>query len=331
MSVRISTPSRLHFGLLSLPSGPAHWPDVDGRQVVPARHFGGVGLMIERPGVHLSIEPATRWSAHGCLAQRALAYAQRFGENVADRATTFPCRIVVECCAPEHAGLGTGTQLGLAVAAALSEVWGLENMPAAELARRVGRGTRSALGIRGFEQGGFLVEGGKSPASDVAPLLVRVAFPQQWRIIVILPPGQGMHGACERTAFEHLAAEPGQRQQTEALCRLVLLGMLPALAEGDLAAFSESLYDFNRRAGELFRPVQCGRYSHPQTAQIVDYLRHQGIAGVGQSSWGPAIFAVVERESAAQLALRLASDLGVDPGAVVVSQAANGPSLVVRQ
>jgi len=70
--------------------------------------------------------------------------------------------------------------------------------------------------------------------------------------------------------------------------------MLPALAEKDLTAFGEALYDFNRRVGEFFRPVQGGTYAHAQTAEVVAFVRQQGVHAVGQSSWGPAIFAIVE-------------------------------------
>jgi hypothetical protein len=44
----VLTGSRLHFGLLSLPSAdgrPTAWPDLQGDLTLPARHFGGVGLM----------------------------------------------------------------------------------------------------------------------------------------------------------------------------------------------------------------------------------------------------------------------------------------------
>src|SRR5262249_44790652 len=143
-----------------------------------------------------------------------------------------PQRLVVEQAAPEHAGLGTGTQLGLAVAGLLAASWGLD-LSAAELARRVGRGLRSALGGYGFEQGGFLVEPGKRSDEGLSPLAARVAFPEAWRLVLALPrQAPGLHGPDEQEAFRRLA-ESGAPLPTDALCRLVLLGMLPALAEGD--------------------------------------------------------------------------------------------------
>jgi beta-RFAP synthase len=304
--IRVRAPSRLHFGLLSLPPAapqPASWPDVDGQLTVPARLFGGVGLMVKDPGVQVRVEPAAAWSAEGALAERALGYARQCLQTlvcVPQGEPPPPCRLVVEHAAPEHMGLGTGTQLGLSVARALTRAWGLGDLDAASLARRVGRGQRSALGIHGFAHGGFLVEGGKRRPDDIAPLVIRAAFPEAWRIVLVLPSwGRGLHGPGECQAFAHLTGRQALAE-TDALCRLALLGMLPALAEGDPDAFGQALYDFNRRVGEAFRQVQGGVYAHPQTGEIVAFVRRQGVRGVGQSSWGPAVFAVVEDSERAE-------------------------------
>src|SRR5439155_19963339 len=144
--------------------------------------------------------------------------------------------------------------------------------------------------------GGLLVEGGKTDRDEIAPLLAHQPFPEDWHVLLILPRGlQGAHGAREQEAFARLADHASNLSRTEALCRLVLLGMLPALAEHDLPAFGEALYDFNRRVGEMFAPWQSGVYAHPQTTELIAWLRQQGVRGVGQSSWGPAVFAVEQR------------------------------------
>src|SRR5207302_1257090 len=125
-------------------------------------------------------------SAEGPLAERALAFARRFAATL-PAGVLAPQRLRVEYASAEHAGLGTGTQLGLAVARLLATIAGQNDLDAVDLARRVGRGQRSALGIHGFAQGGFLVEGGKSAAADVAPLLVRVSFPETWQVVLTFP------------------------------------------------------------------------------------------------------------------------------------------------
>jgi beta-RFAP synthase len=317
----IHTASRLHFGLLSLP-GEGAWSDRHGKPVLPARRFGGVGLMIQSPGITLRARPAREWSVEGPLAERALRHARRFQHSLEDEApaSTSPQHLTVAAAPREHVGLGVGTQLALGVAALLAHAWG-RALSVEELALRVERGARSALGVHGFAQGGFLVESGKGPGIALAPLAARVDFPQAWRVVLVLPEqSPGLHGGAEQAAFARLAAP---LPATDSLCRLVLLGMLPALVEEDLPAFGEALHDFNARVGEMFAPVQGGTYAGPATAELIAFLRRQGVAGAGQSSWGPGVFAVVEQDRAEHLAGRLRDFVGPAGAEVHVTAACN--------
>ncbi len=324
---RIRSASRLHFGLISLPAEGAAWLDRHGQPVLPARRFGGAGLMVELPELVVRCEPAPAWSAEGPLAERALAFAGRFSRALGEASpgrVLPPQRLVIESAPREHAGLGAGTQLALAVARLLAEVGG-EKLTAAELAQRVGRGARSALGVHGFAHGGFLVDAGKRSESALAPLAARQEFPAHWRVVLVLPDHQpGLHGKEEREAFARLTAPPAV---TEALCRLVLLGMLPALAEADLPAFGEALFDFNARVGAVFAPVQGGTYASPAVAELVAFIRRQGVAGVGQSSWGPGVFAITDEERAAHLAGQLRGLVAA--AEVQVSQACNHGAMML--
>ncbi len=311
--IRVAAPSRLHFGLFRPPS------ELDGSS---ARRFGGVGLMIDKPGVQVSLTPARVWSAAGPLADRALSYARDFCRNSPDLSQQA-FHIAVESCAPEHAGLGTGTQLGLAVAKALAMASAKPEWDAATLAQRIGRGQRSGIGIHGFQHGGFLVDGGKKAATCVAPLIVRHDFPADWGVLLILPGDtRGIHGPQEREAFAQLAQAKMSDQETAVLCRLVLLGLLPALLECDLQSFGEALFEFNCRAGEMFKQWQGGVYASPRTAAIVDFLRQNGVAGVGQSSWGPAVFAIHEAERGSELAKSVRKEFVFAPDEVLVCHAA---------
>jgi beta-ribofuranosylaminobenzene 5'-phosphate synthase len=322
--------SRLHFGLLNA-----------GGEVAAGaspRRFGGVGLMVERPGLRLRVEASASWSAEGALSERALAFAHRFAENLRQEMGNIdlpPRRLVIERSAPEHIGLGTGTQLGLAVGHALAVSWGVDcDVPT--LARRLGRGLRSALGAHGFERGGLLVESGKQSDDRLAPLVARLPFPEEWRVVLVLPamgePDAGWHGNREAEAFAQLATHPAVPEQTDALCRLVLLGLLPALVERDADAFGEALYDFNARAGEAFAPVQGGVYASPRVAELVAFVRGQGVRGAGQSSWGPTVFAVVaDADRAEHLAAALRARFGLEDAAVLVTPACNRGALLGRE
>ncbi|MBM3996946.1 MAG: beta-RFAP synthase [Planctomycetes bacterium] len=298
--IRIRTGSRLHFGLFSLPSdGATAWPNSEGVPTIPRRAFGGVGMMIDKPGIELSVERAKAWSSEGPLALRALEFAQRCAAFLGTK-TCFHIRMESAAC--EHSGLGTGTQLGLAVATAIDRLIDRGGSTLQALAASLGRGRRSAIGIHGFSAGGLIVEGGKNADVAVAPMLVRYDFPEAWRIVLITPRNlQGKHGAQEIDAFTRLLGCVRDDATTDSLCRLVLLGMLPALVDVDIMAFGEALYDFNRRSGLLFKSAQGGVYCHPRVEEIVLRLRECGVRGVGQSSWGPAVFALVAMDQAAAL------------------------------
>jgi beta-RFAP synthase len=288
--------------------------------------------MVQDPGVKLRVWPSAAWSATGPLAERALAFAQRYAAAVRQvhPDLELACQAIgVEGAPPEHLGLGTGTQLGLAMAQALAQAWRLDDPPDV-LARRIGRGLRSAIGVHGFAHGGFLVEGGKRSPDTLSPLVARVPFPDAWRIVLILPSRDpGLHGTPEWEAFSRLAHHPPVHKQTEALCRLVLLGLLPALVEGHIATFGEALHDFNARSGEMFAPVQGGVYASPAVAEVIAFVRRLGVGGVGQSSWGPTVFAVLEdQDRAADLALRLRQHFRLNSTETVISKACNRGSVI---
>ena len=199
----------------------------------------------------------------------------------------MPQEIVIDRCAPEHAGLGTGTQLGLTLARGLSEAWKLSADAQEMFFRASGRGERSAVGFHGFFHGGFLVEAGQKNQSTISPLAARLPFPEDWRIVLVIPPGEtGVHGIEEKEAFQQLLPEGIPLQQIEHLCRLTLLGLLPALAERDFKTFGEALFDYNSVAGQTFAKFQGGAYASPRIAELIQFIRGQGVAGVGQSSWG---------------------------------------------
>jgi beta-RFAP synthase len=302
---RVTAPSRLHFGLFHVPTaGFDRWPGLGGDPGLPVRAFGGVGLVIESPGVVVTVRPADSWQFEGMSASRAQTFAHRFVTSLPeDDRRTF--QVLVERCPAEHTGLGVGTQLALAVGKALAVEAGLPELSGVEIARRVGRGERSAIGVHGFDRGELVVEGGKRAGEAVSPVLARLELPTAWRVVMFTPGTRDhWHGGRERQAFADAAAEVQPGSRTEALCRIALLGMLPAAAAGDLDAFGDAVYEFNRRAGEPFAAAQHGPYASPELAELVRKLRLLGVRGVGQSSWGPTVFAVVGSQDNAARVVR---------------------------
>ncbi len=280
--VEVFAPSRLHFGLLS-----PGWGE---------RRFGGVGAMIDTPGLKLSISESSSLEASGPLAQRAIKFASHWAESNQQPAAG---RIEIQSAPPEHVGLGVGTQLGLAVAAGLNALFGLPAASALELAVSVGRGERSAVGAHGFVLGGLIVEQGKLPHEPLSPLDCRIDLPAEWRFLLVRPVGMsGLSGDEEAASF------PPPADKLRVLCndlkRVASEELVPAAATGDFAVFAASLYRYGHQAGLCFAHRQGGAYNGPLLASLVECIREAGGVGVGQTSWGPTLFVVCREQSAAE-------------------------------
>ena len=350
--IEVHTPCRLHFGLL------AYSRD-------DARQFGGVGLMIREPRIVVRVDPADRFTSTGPMADRALSFAHTFAgnwaalrsgskssrsksaqrsasqhENLNDEPTrqadaaslhsreplAIPGAAIEILEAPRsHTGLGTGTQLAMAVAHALAKLYteGGQDLGVNELAALVGRGARSAIGAHGFFHGGLIIEGGKRHHEDLSPMLVQQPFPPAWRLVLICPDRLvGIHGKLEKQAFAKMPPIP--QDVTGQMCRLVLMGILPAIIERDLTGFSRSLYELQQRVGQCFATAQGGTFADPLLERIVTFIRTQGIEGVGQSSWGPTLYAVTDSEATAQsLADHLRARFDLSEREVIVTAADN--------
>jgi beta-RFAP synthase len=220
----------------------------------------------------------------------------------------------VEQTIPKHVGLGSGTKLALAVAQALATLYDQPTDPYT-LARAVGRGERSAVGLWTFAQGGFVVEGGQWPESDLpAPLLLRYPMPVNWYCVLAIPDQiTGLSGHAEATAFAQLAVAADQAAR---IAHVVLMSLLPALVEGQLSEFGAALTQVQRLVGDCFNPVQGGQFSDPRSAELIEAFLDQGAAGAGQSSWGPTVYGLVADEAQGQRLVSLAKELLAGHGLV---------------
>jgi beta-RFAP synthase len=284
-TVLVRAPARLHFGVLDL-------------RGARGRRFGGMGAGVPEPGLEVEVRLLETVRASGPDGARAAEFARAF---LAHHGLPGGARIHVRRALPAHAGLGSGTQLALAVGRALAELHGLETSAEA-IARAVGRGARSAIGTFVFEGGGFVLEGGRREGGGLAPLLLRRPMPASWRCVVVVPrAAAGLSGAAEVEAFRTLPPPP--EREVQLVSHLVLMGMLPALAEERLSEFGSALSEVQRITGGWFAPAQGGAFAPGPTATLVEALRAAGAQGVGQSSWGPTVYAITESdEAAAELA-----------------------------
>lgn len=286
--VTVYAPARLHLGFL----------DLNGSL---GRRYGSLGLALDRFALRLHAYPDVSVGASGPQAERAAACARRALDHLGIEAGV---QVVVEQAIPDHAGLGSGTQLALAVGSAVAHLYGVA-WPPRRMARVLRRGERSGIGLALYEQGGFVVDGGRG--ADAAPpaVLARLDFPAAWRLLLVFDPGgKGLHGDRERQAFATLPPFP--EATADRLCRLALMQAMPGLVEQDVGAFGAAIGAIQEAVGDHFAPAQGGRYASPAVAEALAWLRGRGAAGVGQSSWGPTGFAILDSEFAAQSMARQA-------------------------
>jgi beta-ribofuranosylaminobenzene 5'-phosphate synthase len=299
-AVHIRTPCRLHFGMFSFghPSRP---------------QFGGVGALVDPPAVDVEIKPAAHFHVTGSLSERAEQFAQS-AAAAWQLPMPPPCQISVRAPS-DHIGLGVGTQLGLAIAGGLRRFLQLPEITVEALASAVGRAGRSAVGTYGFQQGGLIVDAGHlvgwAPPTTAqghasvggahpTRLQRRLALPGEWRFVLVRPANQrGLAGATESDAFARLPPVPDH--VTRELWRIADDQLLPAAECADCNAFGEAVYQFGRLAGECFAAVQGGPFASGEIAGLVAAIRARGIPGVGQSSWGPTVFAICSSQSEAEV------------------------------
>jgi beta-ribofuranosylaminobenzene 5'-phosphate synthase len=307
-AVVVRAPARLHLGFLD-PSGSL------------GRRFGSLGLVVDgwETAVEMAAARRDELSAVDPAAQseldRAATFLQRLREHTGHME---PVALRLLATMPAHAGLGSGTQLALAVGRAFTRWHGL-NIDAATLAGWLGRGARSGIGIGGFEQGGLLVDGGPGADERAAPVLARVDLPAAWRIVLVLDERRrGLSGNAERQAIGALAALP--QSHAADICHQVLMRVLPGAAAGDFAAFAAGINRVQDLLGAHFAPAQGGSaYTSPAIGSVMQWIgaRPPG-AAIGQSSWGPTGFAILPSLEHAQQAVAAARDAGMLEPALTV-------------
>jgi beta-ribofuranosylaminobenzene 5'-phosphate synthase len=281
LKVQIKTPARLHLGLI----------DMNGDL---GRLFGGLGVGIDRPNVIVEAQNAEAFLVTGKETQLATILAKRFLSTYKVQPNVH---LHVAEAIPSHIGLGSGTQFSIAVAVALAKLCKVQaSVP--ELAVAMGRARRTAVGTSIFEKGGFVVDGGKNLKTQAfPPLIYRQPFPNEWRFIVAVPNlKEGLSNSEENHAFEKLTKMPAE--DVGQICRLIMLKLLPALAEHDIENFGDALTKIQVLTGDHFAQAQGGTYSSPAAAECVNFMKTAGTYGVGQSSWGPALYGVVKQEEA---------------------------------
>lgn len=310
MRVSVDTGCRLHLGFTNLSD------DV-------GRCYGSLGVALDRPSTTVVVEDGRDRAVVGDDPEQIRACLRRFCDHYqVDPAVSIEVRESI----PQHVGLGSGTQLALAVGLGLAMVCGID-AGVRDLAVVMGRGRRSGVGTAAFQAGGFMIDAGHKKGitgPEAAPTVVwRRDFPADWRFVVVIPDAdRGLSGRMEEGVFGALT--PSVRISEE-VCRITQLRLMPALVEHDIEEFGRALTAVDRKTGAYFSDVQGGVYGGGETNAAIDTLLSAGVCGAGQSSWGPAVYGLVHERDVAKVEAEVRDHLaGRGAGAqVIVSQGRN--------
>ena len=288
--VIVTTPARLHFGLI----------DMNGEI---GRIDGGVGLAVQSPHTVIEAHPSNAIEVDCPDEPEIVDRVKNAIENVCTTYGLDGATVNIKERPLPHVGLGSATQTLVGAAHAVCRLYGVHK-PSRELARLVDRGGTSGIGVAAIEGGGFIVDGGHrfrrgqedkqeyTPSGattgvEPPPVLMRCDFPD-WDVLVVVPLGGGASGLREITLFKVVCPVP--MDQVRHMCHILLMQMMPAVIEKDIESFGQAMEDFQALGFKVFE-------MRAQTKLLMDclaFLRENSGVGVGMSSWGPGVFAFGE-------------------------------------
>lgn len=288
----IITPSRLHLGLI----------DMNGST---GRVDGGAGITLDDPGFEIEFSKSHTFSItapDAAITTKISSLISRVFGSEQD----YPMEIRVNRSIPFHAGLGSGTQLALALVSGVAYMNG-EEISSEAIIQKTGRGGTSGIGVRAFTDGGLIVDAGHrygegkakssySPSAassgvKPAPLIGRYEFPKDWKIVLAIPDSlSGSQGQEEINIFQRCCPVPLDEVRT--LSHLVMMKLIPSVLEQDLDEFGDAIngfseYGFKRCELDLQPPI---------IRSLIRAMRESGAAGAGMSSFGPVVYGITDTD-----------------------------------
>ena len=306
MPITITTPSRLHFGLI----------DLNGEL---GRINGGIGVALEKPGweiIGYKDDEKNSKIDFAHVDSRTKLTIEKFDAFFKTKAAEL--NFVINRDLPPHMGLGSKTQFLLAIGTILSHMHEIDTTPR-EIAKVIQRGGTSGIGVAAFEAGGFILDSGHSfgpgkqtdsfkPSSrskaPPPPVIFQNYPPENWRFIVIIPNvPEGASGDKEVKLFEDCCPIPAE--QVEKLSRLILMKILPSFIEQDIKTFGEGLTELQTK----FHRFGMDRYDSTLNNDILTELRiNTMVFGSGISSFGPTMYALTNSQDNAEKIIRQVND-----------------------
>ncbi len=300
-SLRITTPCRIHLSLI----------DENG---YTGRVDGGIGLMLDRPNVvfeasnnaeEFKIE-ALKYYRESIEVINEIASKVFKTFNISNKNFHFNLKRYF----PSHIGLGSKTQLSLAIATAITKLKNISNLTTTQLTKLVERGGTSGIGWKGFETGGFILDGGHdfgkgkeketflpssaSNSANPALTLFRHDIPPNWRFVLVIPSvKKGVYGDEEVSVFQNYAPIP--RNEVNEVSHQIIMKIIPSLINNDLSGFGEGL---KRIQSIGFKKIEIS-LQHQVVKDILNFFDEYGLKAYGMSSFGPSVIGIVESDSEA--------------------------------
>jgi len=315
MKVRITTPCRIHLSLI----------DENG---YTGRVDGGIGLMLDKPNVVLEVSNNADEFAIEChkyyresvhvINEKASKIFKLF--HLSNKNFHFNLKRYY----PNHVGLGSKTQLSLAIGTAIATLKDVD-IPIEEITKLLERGGTSGIGWRGFETGGFILDGGHdygigkeketfSPSSasgsaNPAMTISRYNIPENWRIVLVIPNVKpGANGEEEVEIFKKHTPIP--REEVNEVSHQILMKILPGILKNDLKCFGEGL---KRIQGIGFKRIEIS-LQHQIVKNLLKFFEENDVKAFGMSSFGPSVLGITETDSEAEKLKSLVEDFIKDIG-----------------
>lgn len=315
MKIRITTPCRIHLSLI----------DENG---YTGRVDGGIGLMLDRPNVVFEASNSASEFAIECH-----KYYKESVEVINEKASNVFKTLGIsnknfhfnlKTYYPSHVGLGSKTQLSLAIATAIAKLKDID-LPTSYLTKLVGRGGTSGIGWKGFDNGGFILDGGhdfgegreketflpSSASTEANPALtiLRYPIPENWRFLLVIPPvKKGAYGDEEVSVFQ--SHTPIPKEEVNEVSHQILMKIIPGLIKNDLACFGEGL---KRIQSIGFKNIEIS-LQDDLVKGLLKFFGEYGLKAYAMSSFGPSVIGIVETYSEARKLRRAVTQYLWDKG-----------------
>jgi beta-ribofuranosylaminobenzene 5'-phosphate synthase len=203
----------------------------------------------------------------------------------------------------------------LAIINAITRLKDINHLTAEQLTQIVKRGGTSGIGWRGFETGGFILDGGhdfgegkeketflpSSAVSSANPALTisRHNIPENWRFVLVIPNvKKGAYGDEEIGVFQNYAPIP--KSEVNEVSHQILMKIIPGIIKNDLKCFGEGL----KRIQDIgFKKIEID-LQHDIVKNLLHFFEDYGLKAYGMSSFGPSVIGIVESDSEAEELLK---------------------------